>query len=868
MAPLTDVLVVAHTHWDREWYHSADEFRPRLVRLIDELIDDPPGPGTSFLLDGQAILLEDYLAVRPERAADVAALLRDGRIEAGPWYVLADELIPGGEALVRNLLLGRETIRRLRGHAPPVLYCPDSFGHPAILPALAAGFGCTLIVLWRGLGGRRWPPGDTMWWRAPDDTRVLVHHLPPDGYELGNTLPVEDVSARWKQLHDGLAPRARTGVSLLLNGADHHARQRNQDAAMEALSVSAAPVRVRQLSLSAAADAIVEAARRASVDEIRGELRDSYGYTWTLGGTLSSRAAQKRANARAERLLVRDTEPWLALGNADRAARALLQAAWRTLLAAHPHDTLCGTSIDEVAAAMDARLRSASEQGHALRTEALHHLIGHDAEAARMAPARWKPSVVVRNRAARERGGIVELALTTKLADVAVGPGSALRQGVAQKARRFRIAGVPLQVLSRREATELTESPRAYPDADRVEELTAVGWLSPMTGYSLRTFLEGAAPSAHDVPHPVVAKGFALDNGRLHVEISELGEISIADRENGRVVRDAVRFERHADFGDLYTPAIREALPAPAFSRRRLVHRGPLRGAIDAEFRLQGRAGGRCRVTIELDANASAVRVVLRGDNRERDQRLRVVFATDVPGGDTIADAAFGPVRRDSLTIPPEDEEMEHVVATAPLHRWIARWNGDAGGVVLVSDGLAEYESMNDGRIAVTLVRSVGELSRSNLRERPGHAGWPAATPDAQCIGPYEARFALQLINGGAELPLSLIESLADDVLLPLVGVSLRSNLRDRVAAGGLELVGEGLAFTAAMPATEPGWRMVLRCANQRDVEVQGAWRIASGITEAARARLDGMRLAPLEVTDHTIAFTAGPREIVTILAR
>src|SRR4051812_30164048 len=118
---LTELLVVSHTHWDREWYHSADEFRARLVRLIDELIDHPPAHGSSFLLDGQAVLLDDYLAVRPERAAELGALLRDGRIEAGPWYVLADELIPGGEALVRNLLIGRDTVRRLRGSAPDVL---------------------------------------------------------------------------------------------------------------------------------------------------------------------------------------------------------------------------------------------------------------------------------------------------------------------------------------------------------------------------------------------------------------------------------------------------------------------------------------------------------------------------------------------------------------------------------------------------------------------------------------------------------------------------------------------------------------------------------------------------------------------------
>jgi mannosylglycerate hydrolase len=148
-APSPTVLVVAHTHWDREWYHTAERFRQRLVALIDELLDDPPADHEAFLLDGQAVLLEDYLAVRPERAADLSALLHAGRIEAGPWFVLSDELIPGGEALVRNLLAGRAMVERLGGTPPPVLYCPDSFGHPAILPELADGFGCAVVVLWR-----------------------------------------------------------------------------------------------------------------------------------------------------------------------------------------------------------------------------------------------------------------------------------------------------------------------------------------------------------------------------------------------------------------------------------------------------------------------------------------------------------------------------------------------------------------------------------------------------------------------------------------------------------------------------------------------------------------------------------------------
>src|SRR5262245_53917587 len=136
-----NVHVIPHTHWDREWYLPAGRFRQLLVALVDELLDDPPPAGESFLLDGQAIAIADYLAVKPERRRELSTLLKEGRLEAGPWFVLADELIPSGEALARNLLVGRAVLRELGAEAPPVLYCPDSFGHPAALPELARGFG-------------------------------------------------------------------------------------------------------------------------------------------------------------------------------------------------------------------------------------------------------------------------------------------------------------------------------------------------------------------------------------------------------------------------------------------------------------------------------------------------------------------------------------------------------------------------------------------------------------------------------------------------------------------------------------------------------------------------------------------------------
>ena len=876
MASSLRVLVVSHTHWDREWYHAAGRFRQRLVALVDDLLDDPPRDGQSFLLDGQGIVLDDYLDVRPERASELAALLRQGRLEAGPWYVLADELIPSGEALVRNLLAGRDALRALRAEPPPVLYCPDAFGHPAILPVLAAGFGLSLIVAWRGYGGARWPDGDTVRWRDASGVEVLLYHLAPDGYELGSSLPVtaEGATERWKRLEPTLADRATTGIALLLNGADHHARQRGLPDALHALADAAAPTVVAAVSLRSAAERLVAETTPRAVPVVAGELRDSYGYAWTLQGTLATRAHQKRANATLERRLLRDVEPWIALAprGGEPSERALLRATWRALLAGQPHDTLCGTSIDAVAAALDVRHADVADRAQALRESTLTALVDHDVERARRAASEWQPAVVLRNRAARPRGGVVELTLQQTLADVAVGPGSATRQGERRRMAPWRVDAIPLQILRSSWRVALTESPREYPDADLVAEAYAVGWVEPIGGYSVVTQRQGEGNPTPESPARNVVRVAerTMENGLVRVSVDADGAVHVHDLVNDRLVEDALRLEDEEDVGDLYTPAIRAARSSASVRAVTVLHRGPFRGEITVTYVLAGSqrrdSAGRCTIAVILDADAPFVRIRVQGFNATPDHRLRLRVATGAASEETLADAAFRPVLRSPLRLSDAEQEMERVVPTAPLHRWVARFTPAAGATVF-SDGLAEYESRADGAVLVTLVRAVGALSKVDLPERPGHAGWPADTPLAQSIGPFAAELALALHGPSSPEQLAAIEQMADDVLLPLVGETLRSNLLGPRTGGGLELVGRGLAFRAACPARADGW-VVLRCVNLRDVAVPGEWRTARAVAEASLARLDETPIAPLVARDRVIAFEAPPHAIVTVLAR
>ncbi|MFD1733194.1 hypothetical protein ACFSC4_21810 [Deinococcus malanensis] len=155
--PVT-VHVYHHTHWDREWWSTRERFRFRLVHTVDAILDAlAAGPDlASFVLDGQTLVLKDYLQVRPGRRDELIRQIRDGRLFVGPWHILPDEFLVSGEATLRNLWLGERTARDLGVEVSRVGYLPDQFGHIAQMPQLLRGFGIDSAVVWRGSAALRW----------------------------------------------------------------------------------------------------------------------------------------------------------------------------------------------------------------------------------------------------------------------------------------------------------------------------------------------------------------------------------------------------------------------------------------------------------------------------------------------------------------------------------------------------------------------------------------------------------------------------------------------------------------------------------------------------------------------------------------
>jgi alpha-mannosidase len=339
-------LVVPHTHWDREWYLPFEVFRLRLGTVVDGVLDtlesDPSF--TSFTLDGQAIVLEDYLDVRPENEERLRALLAAGRLEVGPSYVLPDEILVGGESLVRNLLLGRRVCRRFGVEPSGAGYLPDSFGHPAQLPQILAGFGIPTFLFSRGLGDELDDVGVVFRWRAGPAEVVACQMLPHyDNFArlTWNHDAEERVSAIAEHL-GGYAQQAGQDEIVLANGSDHLPIEPELPAILTGLGKKyGASFRIGRYD--------EYEPEMDGVPTHEGELVGSRLQN-VLRGVNSARIYLKQANERAERRLL-SIETAAALRSLREEApypAEDLRLAWRDLLRNQPHDSICGCSCDEV----------------------------------------------------------------------------------------------------------------------------------------------------------------------------------------------------------------------------------------------------------------------------------------------------------------------------------------------------------------------------------------------------------------------------------------------------------------------------------------------------------------------------------------
>ena len=795
-ADKSTVFVIPHTHWDREWYASFQQFRIRLVHVMDALLNllERNPSYTHFNLDAQTVVLQDYLEIRPEKRAILQELVGERRLGVGPWYVLPDEFLVSGESLVRNLLLGHRIANEF-GHVQKVGYIPDTFGHISQLPQILQGFGIPFAMHFRGLD-----EGDLkseLWWQSPDGSRVLLRHLPTDmGYVNASSL-AEDVQQAAFDLRTFAryeTRRAASSVLLALNGVDHlPAREDLCEILETANRLFAGEFHFQQASLEDYFAALVKSLGDRPLQTVSGELRDSNRTPGRdnrlVPHTLSSRMYIKMQNERAQTLIERWAEPWSALAwlEGEEYPGAFLWKAWEWLLQNHPHDSICGCSLDEVHSQMETRFAWASEiAGEVLgeRFELLTRgidLSGLKEDEAALVVFNGLPWPVENgitvdidlwdfflNRVAMGRWPAPAIEPEEKPGQEMEAP-ELLRRRVLQqwygdppilpdaKFRGLRIRlldevePMPVQVESIRRS-HILRPLVSGPASERRGVCVRASFKAklPPCGYQVYAVTPMANPNkpviiAH--PHNV------LENENLHVQIATNGTLNLRDKTTGQVYCDLGYFEDGGDCGDGYnysypledrventlgsSPQISRLADGPTVQRTRIGYDWLLPDGLDASGQRRSETRSLCplSVTVSLTQGTPRLDLQVTFDNHARDHRLRIIFPSDITTQISHASAQFDVVSHPVRVVPVPDEAwVEDAPTTFPQQDWVDLSDGERGLCIIVQ-GLPEYEVLDTNRheIAITLLRAVGFLGAGfDMRTAAVGAGPHIATPEAQ----------------------------------------------------------------------------------------------------------------------------------------
>jgi len=845
------VAVVPHTHWDREWYLPFEAFRMGLVEILDAFLPrleaDPAFD--RFLLDGQMAVVDDYLEMRPEAAAQLRRLAEAGRLAVGPWYILMDEFLVSGETIIRNLQLGLERAAPFGG-AMAVGYLPDMFGHIAQMPQLLRLAGFDDAVVWRGVPSA--VDRSAFWWQAPDGSTVRAEYLLV-GYGNGAATPDEG-AALVRRLDAFAAEVGRFDLDpeapiLWMNGTDHQAPQ-------PWLGRVLADANARQDRFHFVVSSLPEYLAKAPAEGLpswQGELR-SGARANLLMGVGSNRVDIKVAAARTERALERVAEPlcalWLPPG---RWPGAELRAAWANVIRNSAHDSICACSHDLVGSAVQHRYDQARTIAEGLRRRALN-------AAADVMPV---AGPVVVNPSARARSGVVEVTvlghgpvaggqiveqvpaavkvvtgtgtdLATMLGqlaadgfrpnegdeiELAAGDDGVVLRFVTGPARRMAPAGASILAEAWAQAGAHHGDPLTV-RAERRDWRRALVHAQDVPGFGWAAW----EPAPLSVPAVVVAGPATLSNGMISITVDPVdGSWSITPQ-RGRAHTGLGRLVDDGDAGDTYNyspPAADRVVDRPERVSIEVVEAGPVRGMlrITSSYLWPKRLAGDGRVgeqevevttDLELRVAEEVVRVTTAFDNRCRDHRVRAWFRLPAVAEGSRAECAFATVERG---LEAEGGPHEHALPTFPSRRFVS-----AGGLTVFHEGLLEYEVVAGGTaLAVTVLRATGILSQPVMAYRDNAAGPALPLEGPQMQGPLSVRYA---VGCGEANPYEL----SDQLWAPLEVV-------EGSGGGAGPRQGQVLAVSGAEVSAvqRVGGRLEVRVFNPRDGETSVSFGARTG---------------------------------------
>lgn len=901
--------VISHTHWDREWYMPFEQFRLRLVDLMDNLLAVlEEYPEYIFHLDAQTVVLEDYLEIRPYRRDLLKRHIAEGRLLVGPWYVQNDFYLTSGEATVRNLIIGSR-MAEVMGGCTRIGYTPDQFGLISQLPQIFRKFGMDSCIFGRGYAfcekqgeELKWlPQPSELTWEGPDGSRVLGI-LMPFWYNNAQRFS-EDMDKSMKLLasiernFEGIA---LTPYLLLMNGVDHLEAQENLLPLLAEMNGRLPEnKRIVQTTLpeyvAKVREYLKESVKPDALPLYRGEMRNGVDYS-ILQGTLSSRIYLKAANVKAQNLLENSLEPLYSMLSACGAGQLYpadyMTYLWKQLIRNHPHDSICGCSRDEVHDHMEDRYRRIHECGEMLLERGAEFLTAH---ITRTVMTKKDSLLAVINTLEFKRGAVIEAELQFPVEEAVQGftlldaDGNPVPYAVLERKRKFRDLLSPINLPGFMEV-----------DAYRIqvyrEDIPAMGYKSlivrPETGQQVLDAVEAPV----DARYPANL----LENEYLKVSVSPEGRVTLADKAAGTVYQDCLRLEDMGDRGDSYVygkvegdtvlttdsvvPEMECLMQTPFETRVRLTYRWLLPTGFDygSGARTVETVMNTVGMTLSLKKGSRRLEVDFDIDNRSRNHRLRALVATGLKTDLTQASAPFDIITRDRR------EVLKGVKNGTQPNSGFVDISEAGRGLAVLTEGEHEYEHLMDcdGTLAVTLLRATGRIEINSLSDQwqvPGnqclrriqlrmalypHAGdcieadVAAAVREFQnpalvCFQPYDIR----KLSGGRP---AVQDSEIKEIFFrkdPFVNVQLPPE------ASFLEVKGKGVLLSALKKA-EDGKELIIRLINTLDECTEAAISLPGTVRKVRQADLKEDAAGEFPICDSKLrGICLQPKEILTLLA-
>lgn len=734
------IHVVAHTHWDREWYFSDNEAFIQFSYHMDEVIYAlENGELDYYYLDGQLSILDDYLKVYPNQETKIKELVEGNKLFIGPWYTQMDEFVVAGESVVKNLQIGIDMSKRLGGHTA-LGYLPDSFGQGKDMPKIYNGFGIEDAVFWRGMPNEVTKSRE-FYWTAEDGSKVLTINI-RNGYYAGVAL-VEGEIYQKKAILDIVSEDSATTNITLPVGGDQRAVDRNLKAIIEEANKEfAEEYQIEESNYPHIFNLLKKEA--TDLPTVQGEFM-SGSVSKIHRSIYSSRYDLKKINDTIENRLIFQLEPLMLMADdlGIPFKRELMDYTWKLILKNHAHDSIGGCNTDKTNEMIMARYKEADQ----LSYSTVDYLVRKIAESIE---GIQENDLVLFNTLPYRRTEPYTLEVSTKKTTI--------------KLFDDQRHEIPFQLISTEKvyAGEVRRSESDYDEAKYyyIHKISFINEL-PALSYQIVSVEEQDESATQE--KPVASEETMIENAAYKITFSN-GQFSILAKEQGITYKNCLHVEESGDEGDTYdySPAYFDSIhhlffetAEVAIQSGKFLSTMSVTGSWFVPKDLAARKAQKVdteieyTLTLSLKNDSKRVDMKLSVNNQALDHRMRLVVKTPVKSQVSYADTLFGIVERNNndphihdwreLGWKEEPTEIYPMIHYANTHDLETSWT-------VMSKGIKEYQVI-DSDMYITLFRGVGFLGRPELLRRPGDASGNQfryiPTPDSQLLGTLEMELSL-----------------------------------------------------------------------------------------------------------------------------